>query len=116
MKSLLSLAILLFLAVYSFAAELKPGSQEGVGIIDRYVAHGNEVYRFVPDDKELRMIKMVPGQLGYKGQKLPEELEKFFAKALEEKKKVKISCDYMDHGVGKTAIGKKLISYNFVEE
>ena len=91
-------------------------AQSGIGTVDRYMAHGKEVYRFVPVDKELRMVKFVPGQLGYKKNKLPEEYETILAKALAEKTQIYFECKYFDHGAGKTAIGKKIIVLKFAEE
>ena len=112
---------LLFLALFAFdlGAAGKPGKklkeQEGDGIVDRYDAHGTEVYRFVPIDKSLRMIKFVPGQLGYKKKKLPKEFEEILATALAEKKKIHFKCEYFDHGPKKTAIGKKIIVLKFAD-
>lgn len=116
MKS--SITTLAFLFFHMFTLHLSAAdkadakalrTQAGVGTVDRYDAHGNEVYRFVPTDTALRMVKFVPGQLGYKGNKLPKEYEAILAKALAEKKKIYFECEYFDHGEGKTAIGKKII-------
>lgn len=97
-------------------APKKLHDQTGNGTVDRYNAHGKEVYRFVPTDKKLRMIKFVPGQLGYKKNKLPKEYEDILAKALAEKKTIHLECKYFDHGAGKTAIGKKIIKLKFADE
>ena len=91
-------------------------AQSGIGTVDRYMAHGKEVYRFVPVDKKLRMVKFVPGQLGYKKNKLPEEYETILAKALADKTQIFFECKYFDHGAGKTAIGKKIIVLKFAED
>lgn len=119
---LLPLLIVAFLAVLAFlpSAHAKPEkgelpTQAGTGTVDRYNAHGREVYRFVPTDKELRMVKFVPGQLGYKGNKLPEEIEALLAEALAEKKAIYLECAYFDHGPGKTAIGKKIVQLKFAD-
>jgi hypothetical protein len=74
MKRTLALAAILPLWVFTllsfnlFAEDAPAGKvlpkQAGTGTVDRYMAHGNEVYRFVPTDKTLRMVKFVPGQLG----------------------------------------------------
>ncbi|MCM2374558.1 hypothetical protein [Aporhodopirellula aestuarii] len=115
------LAILLSgLFTANLSAEGKPGkkdfpTQAGIGTVDRYNAHGKEVYRFVPNDKALRMIKFVPGQLGYKKNKLPKEYETILATALAEKKEIHLECKYFDHGPGKTAIGKKIIVLKFAD-
>lgn len=117
MKTSFNLILLILLSSISFSllAKEKPDintlpKQAGVGTVDRYKAHGREVYRFVPDDSSLRKVKFVPGQLGYKKNKLPEEYETILATALKEKKKIYFECIYFDHGVGKTAIGKKVLS------
>lgn len=116
MKSLTTVLILLLchLLPGQLSAEDKPApkalpKQAGTGTVDRYMAHGQEVYRFVPNNAALRMVKFVPGQLGYKGNTLPAEFETILAKALAEKKTVYFECEYFDHGAGKTAIGKRII-------
>lgn len=91
-------------------------TQSGDGIVDRYMAHGREVYRFVPADDNLRMVKFVPGQLGYKKNKLSAEYEAILATALAEKKNIHLECAYFDHGAGKTAIGKKIIVLKFADD
>ncbi|MEP2777517.1 MAG: hypothetical protein ABJQ29_08295 [Luteolibacter sp.] len=123
MKKLHILLPLLFVAFMTVipSAQGKPEkgdfpTQSGTGTVDRYNAHGKEVYRFVPTDKGLRMVKFVPGQLGYKGNKLPEEYEKILAEALADKKEILLECAYFDHGAGKTAIGKKIIVLKLAEE
>lgn len=126
MKRTLALAAILPLWVFTllsfnlFAEDAPAGKvlpkQAGTGTVDRYMAHGNEVYRFVPTDKTLRMVKFVPGQLGYKGNKLPAEYESLLATALAEKKTIYFECEYFDHGAGKTAIGKKIIVLRIEEK
>ncbi len=118
MKQILAIAAIIALSFSNLFAADTPAEkilpkQAGTGTVDRYMAHGNEVYRFVPTDESLRMVKFVPGQLGYKGNKLPEEYEAILAKALAEKKRIYFECEYFDHGAGKTAIGKKIIALRF---
>ena len=119
-RILLSIVLLTCFACNLSAADKKKPKpqkeQSGTGIVDRYKAHGKEVYRFVSTDKKLRMIKFVPGQLGYKRNKLPKKYEDILAKALAEKKTVFFKCKYVDHGPGKTAIGKKIIELKFADE
>ncbi len=117
--SLMHLIVLMILS-FNLLAEDAPSKktlprQAGTGTVDRYVAHGNEVYRFVPTDEKLRMVKFVPGQLGFKQNKLPAEYEAILAKALAEKKRIYFECEYFDHGVGKTAIGKKILVLRFAD-
>lgn len=110
--------LLLALFVFNLTAaekRKKIKEQAGDGIVDRYNAHGKEVYRFVPTDKSLRMVKFVPGQLGYKKNKLPKEYEAILASALADKKKIHLECKYFDHGPKKTAIGKKIIVLKFAD-
>lgn len=114
MKQILSFAAIIALLSFNLSAADTPAEkalskQAGTGTVDCYDAHGKEVYRFVPTDESLRMVKFVPGQLGYKGNKLPQEYEAILAKALAEKKQIYFECEYFDNGAGKTAIGKKII-------
>ena len=105
--------VLIFALVLSVSAGKKTDKdnkkQEGVGTINTFVSHGKKVFRFMPENKELRMIKFVPGQLGY-GKELPKEMNDLLAKAMEEKLKVNLSVQYYDHGPKKPAIGKKVFS------
>ncbi len=100
------------------AAAKKMGEQVAVGTVDLYMAHGKEVYRFVPsgENKELRMVKFVPAQLGYRKTGIPEEYETILATALAEKKAVYFKCALFDHGKGKTAIGKKIVILKFADD
>ena len=63
----------------------------------------------------MRMVKFVPKHLGY-GKALPENMEKFLAKALKEKLKVSLSCHYLDHGPKKTAQARKIISLTLAKK
>lgn len=119
MKALFTSLLFLALTVFTTYAGLEESQQKGIGTIDQFDAHGKIVYRFVPAEpnkEELRLVKFIPSRLKFKGG-LPEEIEKFFAKALEEKKEVEIECKFLDKGAGKkTSIGSEIISYKFVKE
>jgi hypothetical protein len=117
-KTLLPFLLVLCLVMNLNAAD-KPSDkdnkeQTGIGLVNTFVSHGQTVFRFMPDDKELRMIKFVPGQLGY-GKALPKEMNDLLDKALKEKLKINLSCQYFDHGPGKPAIGKKVFSLTLVD-
>ena len=119
MKTIFTTLLSVIFTISSAYAGLKESQQKGVGTIDQYDSHGKTVYRFVPAEpnkEELRLVKFIPSRLKFKGG-LPAEMEEFFAKALEEKKKVEIECEFFDKGAGKkTSIGIKIISYKFAEE
>ncbi|MCM8540290.1 MAG: hypothetical protein NE328_08445 [Lentisphaeraceae bacterium] len=118
MKKILLSLLLVFGMVFSASAEKKSDKdnkkQEGIGTINTFVSHGKKVFRFMPEDKELRMVKFVPAQLGY-GKELPKEMNDLLAKAMEEKLKVKLSVQYFDHGPKKPAIGKKVFSLTLAD-
>lgn len=118
MKKTLLALLLVFGMVFSTAAGKKSEKdnkkQEGIGTINTFVSHGKKVFRFMPENKELRMVKFVPAQLGY-GKALPKEMNDLLAKAMEEKLKVKLSVQYFDHGPKKPAIGKKVFSLTLAE-
>ena len=119
MKTLFTTLLFLTMTVISTYAGLEVAQQKGIGTIDQFDAHGKIVYRFVPvepNKEELRAVKFIPTRLKFK-KGLPEEMEKFFAEALEEKKEVEIECKFLDKGAGKkTSIGSEIISYKFSKE
>ena len=116
MKKVLPFLLLVAMTV-SLAAGKKTDKdnkkQEGIGWVNTFVSHGKKVFRFMPDNKELRMIKFVPRQMGYK-EDLPQEMNDLLAKAMEEKLKISLSVQYYDHGPKKPAIGKKVFSLRIV--
>lgn len=111
--------ILMFAFVLTGSAEMKKATQKGIGTIDTYESHGKMLFRFVPkapNKEQLRLVKMHYTRMGFK-KGYPEEMQKFFQKAMDEKKEVEIECEFFDKGPGKkTSIGIKLISYKFVDK
>lgn len=111
------IAMLLFAFALTGSAELKKSTQKGIGTIDTFESHGKMLFRFVPkapNKEQLRLVKMHYTRMGFKDG-YPEEMKKFFQKAMDEKKEVEIECEFFDKGPGKaTSIGIKLISYKFV--
>lgn len=116
---LIKLLAFIFIGFSTTLSALEKATQTGIGTVDIYKSHGVDLYRFVPkapNEKKLRLVKIHVRRMGYKGGKLPEKMEAFFAKALAEKSEIELTCKFLDKGAGKsTSIGIEVISYKFVK-